>query len=239
MLFAAAASGADWDLPPLPPPEEFGNLLIDRISSKNNVEPVTFSHWSHRRRYTCQVCHSELDFAFKTNVTEITEAGNKAGKYCGACHDGKIAFGHDQQHCEKCHNGNPGYGKNRFSELSKLPRTPFGNRIDWVAAVENRSIAPARFLKVSPPPGIPYDKTLLLEAERIQVPPAIFPHKAHTAWLECNNCHPEIFNTKKKTTKHFEMKMNLAGEFCGVCHMTVAFPMNDCKRCHRPMKRSP
>jgi hypothetical protein len=35
------------------------------------------------------------------------------------------------------------------------------------------------------------------------------------------------------------MKMNLAGEFCGVCHMTVAFPMNDCKRCHPAMKEWP
>jgi hypothetical protein len=24
----------------------------------------------------------------------------------------------------------------------------------------------------------------------------------------------------------------LKREFCGVCHLTVAFPMNDCKRCH-------
>lgn len=86
------------------------------------------------------------------------------------------------------------------------------------------------------PPGIAYEKTLLLEAEWDRVLPAIFPHKSHTSWLTCSNCHPEIFNIKKKTTKHFEMKMNLAGEFCGVCHLTVAFPMNDCKRCHPAMK---
>jgi hypothetical protein len=37
---------------------------------------------------------------------------------------------------------------------------------------------------------------------------------------------------KKKTTKHFSMDRILKGEFCGVCHLTVVFPMNDCKRCH-------
>jgi c(7)-type cytochrome triheme protein len=105
--------------------------------------------------------------------------------------------------------------------------------------LEEKAISPARFLKVKPPPGISYDKTLELEAEWERVPPAIFPHKKHTAWLDCNNCHPEIFNIQKKTTKHFEMKRNLAGEFCGACHMTVAFPMSDCRRCHPAMKEWP
>ena len=41
----------------------------------------------------------------------------------------------------------------------------------------------------------------------------IFSHKKHTVWNGCELCHPEIFNIQKKTTKHFELKMNLAGEF--------------------------
>ena len=28
------------------------------------------------------------------------------------------------------------------------------------------------------------------------------------------------------------MSRILKREFCGVCHLTVAFPMDDCKRCH-------
>jgi c(7)-type cytochrome triheme protein len=51
-------------------------------------------------------------------------------------------------------------------------------------------------------------------------------------WLDCNNCHPDNFNIKKKTTKHFSMERILKREFCGVCHLTVAFPMDDCKRCY-------
>src|SRR5512139_1289203 len=143
LIFSAVGAEANWDFPPPPPPEEFGNMLIDRTSTMNKVKPVTFSHWSHRRKYTCQVCHTELDFAFKTNLTEITEKENQAGKYCGACHDGKIAFGHVKPNCDKCHNGNRGYGKEKFEELSNLPGTRSGNRIDWVAAMEAKTISPA------------------------------------------------------------------------------------------------
>ena len=32
------------------------------------------------------------------------------------------------------------------------------------------------------------------------------------------------------------MSAILNGEFCGVCHLTVAFPMDDCQRCHPGMK---
>lgn len=238
LLLPGAAQGF-WYFPPPPPPEEYGNLLIDRTSGTNKVKPATFSHWSHRRRYTCRVCHAELDFAMKVNASAITEAENRAGKYCGACHNGRIAFGHDEPNCEKCHNGDRGYGKERFAGLSALPSAASGNRVDWVAALQENLIAPARFLAVKPPPGLAFDRRLDLTADWNNVPPAVFPHKTHTAWLDCANCHPDLFNIEKKTTKHFEMKRNLAGEFCGACHMTVAFPMSDCRRCHPAIKELP
>jgi c(7)-type cytochrome triheme protein len=69
------------------------------------------------------------------------------------------------------------------------------------------------------------------------VPPAYFPHQAHTHWLECANCHPDIFNIEKKTTESFVMKYILKKKFCGVCHLKVAFPLDDCKGCHSAMAR--
>jgi c(7)-type cytochrome triheme protein len=232
-----AASGGPWDLPHPPPADEYGNLLINRTSEKNGVKPAAFSHWVHRRKHTCRVCHFELEFNMKVNTTEITEAANRSGKYCGAggCHDGKITFGHDNPNCERCHNGNRGYGKERFSEVSKLPKTKFGNRINWVRALKKGMIAPLDHLEVKPSAEINFNESLLLRAEWNGIPPAVFPHKAHIQWLDCNNCHPEIFNIKKKTTKHFSMERILRGEFCGVCHLNVAFPMNDCRRCHPEM----
>ncbi len=240
LVFLAAPSGSQgqpWPLPPLPPADQYGNILINRTSEKNGVKPATFSHWIHRRKHTCRVCHFELEFNMKTNTTEITEAANRSGRFCGAggCHDGKAAFGHDKPDCEKCHNGDRGYGKEKFSELAAFPRAKFGNGINWVKALKEGRISPLNHLSVKPPDDISFHKTLVLEAEWSGIPPAVFPHAAHTQWLDCNNCHPDIFNIKKKTTKHFLMTRILAGEFCGVCHLAVAFPMNDCKRCHPKM----
>ena len=31
------------------------------------------------------------------------------------------------------------------------------------------------------------------------------------------------------------MKYILEGKFCGVCHLNVAFPLDDCQRCHPDM----
>ncbi len=231
VLFAAPVSAESlFDLPPLPPPEEFGNVLINRKS-----EGAVFSHWMHRQKFTCRVCHFELEFNMQVNSTEISEAAMKAGRYCGAagCHDGKASFGLEKSTCGKCHTTDRGQGREKFSkQLSKLPKAKYGNGVDWAQAVNKGLIKPANYLSVKPPAEIAVIKPLVLEAEWAGIPPAIFSHKMHTRWLDCNNCHPDIFNIKLKTTKHFEMKRILDREFCGVCHLTVAFPMDDCKRCH-------
>ncbi|MBI5675419.1 MAG: hypothetical protein HZC48_06280 [Nitrospirae bacterium] len=243
-LLLPSAQGAEnpfWNFPEAPPQEEYGNLLINRTSEKNGVKAATFSHWSHRLKYTCRVCHLELEFNMKVNATEITEEANKDGRYCGAsgCHDGKTAFGHDQPNCEKCHNGDRSYGKDKFSNLSSLPKRNFGNGVDWAKALKKGLITPVDYLVTKPSSDISYDKRIKLEAEWNNIPPAFFSHKSHGALLDCSNCHPEIFNIKKKTTKHFSMELNLKGEFCGVCHLSVAFPMNDCKGCHPGISEIP
>lgn len=234
MLPAAWAEENTWfQFPPAPPAWEYGNLLLNRASEKKGAKAATFSHWLHRRRHTCRVCHFELEFGMKANTTEITEDANRSGRFCGAsgCHDGKAAFGHEEPHCKKCHNGEIGYGKERISELSGFPKRKYGNGIDWDKALGKGLIKPLTYLSIMPS-DVTFDKTLNLQAEWFNIPPAIFPHKTHVEWLDCNNCHPDIFNIKKKATKHFSMALNLKGEFCGTCHLTVAFPMNDCRKCH-------
>jgi c(7)-type cytochrome triheme protein len=229
LLVSPGGSQSFFDLPQAIPPEEYGNLIITRTP-----EDALFSHWIHRQRFTCRVCHFELEFNMLVNTTEITEAANRSGRYCGAsgCHDGKAAFGHEKPHCAKCHTADRGQGKEKFSKLSKFPKAKYGNNIDWVQAIGKGQIKPVNYLTVKPPADIAIIKPLVLEAEWASIPPAIFSHKVHMQWLDCNNCHPDIFNIKKKTTKHFSMERILKREFCGVCHLTVAFPMDDCKRCH-------
>jgi c(7)-type cytochrome triheme protein len=235
-LLLPAGALAHFDMPPLPPPDEYGNVLIDRLSAKNRMRPVTFSHWSHRKRFTCRVCHTEIEFAMKRNASGITENANRNGKFCGACHDGQTAF-RPADNCEKCHSGTVQYGKEKFDAFFSMPvsTTPFGNGINWVAMLEEKHIKPANYLRKAPQ-AMKYDKQFSLEAEWSIIAPAVFPHKEHTAWLDCSSCHPEPFNIKKKTTKHFSMGAMLQGEFCGICHLKVAFPLDDCRRCHPDMK---
>lgn len=238
--FGVSPAFADqsWKLPQSPPPARFGNLLIDRTSSANKEKSVMFSHWLHRTRFTCRVCHGELDFAMKVNGTTISEAANKAGKFCGAagCHDGIAAFGHVRPHCIKCHNGNLDQGAEKFADLDRLPKAPFGNNIDWVAALADKLIIPVSYLKVAPK-GISMDKTLQIDAGWNFVPPSVFPHKAHTDLLDCDTCHPDLFAIQRKGTRDFTMEAILNGRYCGYCHLKVAFPMNDCQRCHPGIKQ--
>jgi c(7)-type cytochrome triheme protein len=232
-----SAVASKYALPPMPEPHRYGTLVLDRLASAKGAKPVVFAHWSHRTRASCAICHSELDFAMKAGETEITEAENQAGRYCGACHNGTIAFGLTDN-CQRCHSEDRDAEKERFVAFRRsktFEETPFGNRIDWVLALRRGQIEPARFYK-DEYEEMPFDKELSLQAEMQRIPPAIFPHKAHTDWMDCNLCHPAIFNIKAKTTAHFRMNFILKGEFCGACHLSVAFPLDDCARCHPGMK---
>ena len=237
LLLIASEARANFNLPPLPPPDEYGNIILNRVATANGQQPVIFSHWLHRTKYSCRVCHGELEFTMKAGTSEITERANRQGKFCGACHNGRIAF-RSNGNCERCHTGDRAFnsqGLNDFLLKVPLPPTMFGNGVDWSAGLRDRSIRPLTYLKKKPPQDMKFDKELLLEAEMSIIPPAIFPHKAHTPWLDCDNCHPDLFNIKKKGT-HFSMVEILKGNYCGVCHLTVAFPMDDCKRCHPGMR---
>jgi len=220
-------------LPKLPPPAQYGNVLISRLTHSSTHPPVAFSHWVHRRYYTCRVCHFELDFAMKTNATEITDAKIRKGEYCGACHNDKIAFGISDDTCTMCHSGNLGATDYRFDELKDFPKAAYGDQVNWVKALRRKLIAPKQSLFNDKYESIPYESILRLEPEWAMVKTrAIFPHQKHTEWLDCADCHPDIFNIQKKGTKHFRMEYISNGQFCGVCHLSVSFPIQDCKRCH-------
>jgi len=225
-----------WKLPELPEPEMYGNILIDRVSTSSGMKPVGFSHWSHRVNYTCRVCHFELEINMMVNTTEITEEQNRYGRFCGACHNGKAAFGHTKENCDKCHNGDINYAKDKFRELSALPQAVNGNKIDWVKALNDGDIKPADYVLEEIAP-INFEKEILIESPWAGISEILFPHKAHGRWLDCSNCHPEIFQIKYMASEGLAMKAILNSEFCGVCHGRVSFPTNDnCKRCHPDMK---
>ncbi len=134
---------AYYNLPRLPAPDKYGDVVMDRLSSANGQKAVVFSHWSHRARFSCRICHYELNFQLNAGLTDISENENRDGDFCGACHDGTRAFGHTEEHCAKCHTGANVSRRDKFNALSSvLPKGAYGNRIDWVKAQWQGAINP-------------------------------------------------------------------------------------------------
>jgi len=141
--------------------------------------------------------------------------------------------------CSRCHTGDIRPSIDKFSAMfegKQFPYNGFGNGIDWMSALRQGLIKPRPFLKVKSQ-DMAFEKLIVLNmALSNTLPSPIFPHKSHIAWLDCSNCHPDIFNIEQRTT-HFSMIRMARGEFCATCHLGVAFPMQDCVRCHPAQKQ--
>lgn len=228
-------------MPPNGPLWKYGNVVMRRKSVKAGMSPVVFPHWSHRARYTCRVCHLELGFSMHSGDSGITREQYLEGKFCGACHDGKNAFSvhnQDATQCKKCHIKDTIDLEKRFKTFAaNLPISSFGNGIDWSAALKSGLIKPLNSIKTERF-SLPFPDKLKTPVKLGTTSPrsdVTFSHEDHFAELDCSNCHPEIFNIKRKGTEAFSMESNMYSNYCGACHLRVAFPMNDCKRCHPKM----
>jgi len=115
-----------------------------------------------------------------------------------------------------------------------LPKGQSGNYIDWVKALQDGHIAPWFDLADANAQPVIMDLNIIREVKG-SMPDVVYPHKQHTEWLDCSNCHPAIF-TPKKGDNQISMAAILLGEKCGVCHGKVAFPVSDCRRCHARKK---
>jgi len=120
------------------------------------------------------------------------------------------------------------------SAFENLPRANAGNRVNWVAALEEKRIAP-RWDRADPKAaGLVLDFNIVREVKG-SMPDVVYPHKQHTEWLDCSNCHPAIF-IPQKGANQISMAAILLGEKCGVCHGKVAFPVSECRLCHSKKK---
>jgi len=229
-------------MPPNGTPEKYGNVILRKRSKKAGMPPAVFPHWLHRARYTCSVCHVELELAMRGGSNGISRTGCLSGKYCGACHDGKTAFtvkeDGGKKECYRCHLQDASQLDNKFRQFAaELPASGYGNNIDWQAALNQGKIPQKNSLsgnKALPPLPNMLKKPLLLGSGSGRSA-VTFSHEEHNAEMDCTMCHPDIFNIKEKGTLFFSMETNIYGQYCGACHMRVAFPMNDCRRCHPSM----
>ena len=117
-----------------------------------------------------------------------------------------------------------------------LPTTEFGNYVDWVKALNDGLLNPRydRFDPTVEPLVMDLD---IVREVKASVPDVVFPHKPHTQWLHCSNCHPKIF-IPQRNANVINMSAILLGQKCGVCHGKVSFPITtkSCTKCHSKPK---
>lgn len=123
--------------------------------------------------------------------------------------------------------------------LSRLPPDHLenvGNQVNWVRALEEERISPRT--NIFPETRVRVlDLDILLNL-RGSTPIVRFPHRQHTEWLDCSNCHEHLFKSQAGANK-IRMERILQGEQCGVCHGAVAFPLTVCGRCHNTSRGKP
>lgn len=113
--------------------------------------------------------------------------------------------------------------------LGILPKDTAGNLVNWVKALRDKYIEPRSYLREEKKLEI-LDSDIILKGTG-DTPYVLFPHKAHTEWLQCSNCHESLFISKAGETP-ITMLSILQGEYCGQCHGAVSFPLTECNRCH-------
>jgi c(7)-type cytochrome triheme protein len=92
-------------LAPAPAAAEYGDVVINNYSDAAGMRPVVFPHWFHRVRFRCKVCHADLGFQFKAGGNEINMLKIIDGQFCGACHNGELAW--SVENCNLCHSAKP------------------------------------------------------------------------------------------------------------------------------------
>ena len=107
--------------------------------------------------------------------------------------------------------------------------------IDWVETLDRGLINPRTGLKGNEKMhAVDFD---VIFENTASMPYVRFPHRPHTIWLTCENCHPAIF-IPQRGSNPVTMAAIMSGEYCGVCHGKVAFPPYECNRCHRESRKS-
>ncbi len=119
--------------------------------------------------------------------------------------------------------------QNPREALSHLPPDEVGNQVRWVKALEEGFIEPRTNIREGTEIRV-LDLDILMKGTG-DAPYVLFPHRPHTEWLDCANCHDKIFASEAGATP-MSMLMILNGYYCGQCHGAVSFPLTECKRCH-------
>ncbi len=119
--------------------------------------------------------------------------------------------------------------------LKGFPSSTFGDGVNWVEALHKHQIKP-RADQTGTKKQFALEMNILMPVKGT-MKDVMFPHKIHTEWLACVNCHTGIFQMKKDANP-ITMEKITKGKYCGVCHGKVAFPIANCNRCHSAPKKT-
>ncbi len=214
--------------------------------------PTGFSHKQHLvTSPDCGTCHPSL-FAAGHNK-HFTMADMAKGKSCGACHNGKKAFGVDA--CVKCHPVNEltyavkETGPTHFSHTFHIEVAGCGschpklytpdkqNKRAGMAAMEKgKSCGACHNAKQAFPVKEcakchPVRELLFEEKNAGNV---VFSHKFHSGLYTCADCHTPVYQTTRSAVRVSMAEME-KGKSCGSCHEgKTAFSVKEkCESCHK------
>lgn len=123
---------------------------------------------------------------------------------------------------------------------ASLPRDE-ENKVDWERATREGLINPLASIDANSGEEFIMDFKVVIKFNDMLIKDVVFSHAVHTYWLNCNSCHPRIFQPEIAANR-MTMKEIREGKYCGLCHGMVAFPTNvidapnfraNCLRCHR------
>jgi c(7)-type cytochrome triheme protein len=101
---------------------------------------------------------------------------------------------------------------------------------DWMRALLQQAITPRSGLSGKEKMDV-LDLDVIMRNTK-EMPNVLFPHRSHTLWLACSNCHPAPF-LPLAGGNQIRMADIFRGQFCGMCHDRVAFvTFYSCNRCH-------
>ncbi len=220
----------------------------------SNFGTVVFSHNMHFKqegiKNNCKTCHNVI-FNLR-NKKRYTMAEMEKGKSCGACHNGKRAFGLED--CVQCHKvGNvtirvKATGPVIFSHKKHLNAYKCaGCHPKIFDLAVKKPVSMSQMEKGKSCGACHNGKSAFSVSECVKCHPVKdvvfkvkdtgdvkFSHELHIGMYKCGDCHVKLYlpSTKNKRRTMADMER---GQSCGACHdgKTGFTVKENCDRCHK------
>ena len=198
----------------------------------------------------CESCHfyswDQLDTE-RQQKQELVKLGAKSAKSSlFAGRSGKMAGkGDGKKRSGSAFKWGDGWQPRAF-RAAGLPKDKYG-LIDWIKLTKDGLALPKGSLDPNDPlyeSPVHYEfdeegeediEDIVIPVKSESISAVLYPHTIHTWWLTCKSCHPARFDRSAGDTT-MTMKEMGKGKYCGECHGKVAFPLEDCSRCHDKQK---